>query len=213
MWVAKIRFSSKGTLIGNKAQHHKVTVFGFALSYIPEKNWIIVHIAGTIFGKPSSKRNFFRDLKREERVLDLENYGDFFIGTIKEPEYTREIYNSKIIPLAPALISEDGYEIITFGSFHRKILEGVVQVLSEKREGKLISFQEKKVHSVSILHIAPELTRKQRDAVFLAIKNGYYHVPRKIDVQGLSKIARTSFSTYQVHLRKAEMKLIPYSFE
>jgi predicted DNA binding protein len=47
----------------------------------------------------------------------------------------------------------------------------------------------------------------------LAIKNGYYSSPRKINVKELAKISKLSFSTFQVHLRKAEEKLIPYFFE
>jgi predicted DNA binding protein len=50
-------------------------------------------------------------------------------------------------------------------------------------------------------------------AMELAIKNGYYHSPRNISVEQLAKLAKLSFSTFQVHLRKAEEKLIPYMFE
>ena len=54
---------------------------------------------------------------------------------------------------------------------------------------------------------------QQKQAIELAIKNGYYNVPRKTSVEKLAKLSKLSFSTFQVHLRKAEEKLIPYFFE
>ena len=54
---------------------------------------------------------------------------------------------------------------------------------------------------------------KQKQAIELAIKRGYYTSPRKISLQELAKISKLSFSTFQVHLRKAEEKLIPFYFE
>jgi predicted DNA binding protein len=59
----------------------------------------------------------------------------------------------------------------------------------------------------------PELTDKQKTAIELAIKNGYYEYPRKIELKKLAKIMKVSYSTYQAHLRKAEKSLIPFFFE
>ena len=213
MWTAKIKFSGKGTLIGDKTPRYNINLFAFPLSYYYEKNWIIVQITGTIFGKKEDKKRFIRELKKEARVINFELNNDFFIGTIKEPTYTKCIYNKDIIHLAPALISEKGYEIITIGSFQKEPLTKIMNLFKEKYNGRLISIQQKKVKSISIIKIHPELTEKQKEAMALAIKEGYYHSPRKISVQQLAKLTNLSFSTYQVHLRKAEEKLIPYLFE
>jgi predicted DNA binding protein len=70
----------------------------------------------------------------------------------------------------------------------------------------------KKITNVSIAQIHPELTDKQKAAIKLAIEEGYYKIPREIDVKDLAKKSRLAFSTFQNHLRKAESKLIPYSF-
>ena len=51
MWVAKIKFSSKGTLMGTKTEKCQVNLFGFPLSYFYKKDYILVQIAGTILGK------------------------------------------------------------------------------------------------------------------------------------------------------------------
>ena len=46
------------------------------------------------------------------------------------------------------------------------------------------------------------LTDKQKEAMGLAIKHGYYEYPRKIDVQDLARESKLSFSTFHAHLRK-----------
>jgi len=145
--------------------------------------------------------------------LDFELNGDFFIGTIKEPIYTKALYNSKIIHITPALISNEGYEIVNIGSFDKKDLDKFIDIVERKLDGELLSINNKKIKSVSVMKVHPDLTDKQKKAMELALKNGYYHSPRKISLQELAKISGLSFSTFQVHLRKAEEKLIPYFFE
>jgi len=213
MWIARLKFPSERTLIGSKAPKYLVDLFGYPLSYFYTKEWIIVNIIGIIFGKDKNKREFLKDLKKEKRVLNFEVNEDFFIGTIKEPIYAKAVYNSDIIHTAPAYISSKGFESITIGAFKREPLIKVNKIIEEKYKGNLISIQQKKIKSISIAKIRPELTKKQKAAIELAIKNGYYHSPRKIDLKQLAKLSGLSFSTYQVHLRKAEEKLIPYFFE
>ena len=127
--------------------------------------------------------------------------------------YTRDIYSKEIIHLAPALISEVGYEVITIGCFKRAPLNKIIKLLQKEKKAKLISIQQKRIRSVSIMKVHPELTDKQKKAMELAIKHGYYHSPRKIDLPTLAKMDGISYSTFQVHLRKAEQKLIPYFFK
>lgn len=213
MWVAKIKFNEEGTLIGSCAQKYKVNLFGFPLSYYYEKNNVVVHVGGTLFGETGDKNKLIREMKKEKRVLEFEANGDFVVGTIREPICSRCIYNKDIIHLAPALISSEGYEVVTIGSFEREKLMKVFDYLENKRGGELVSIQHKKVKSISVMKVAPELTGKQKAAMELAIKNNYYKTPRETSVKKLAKLAGLSFSTFQVHLRKAEEKLIPYSFE
>lgn len=213
MWTCKIKFSNKGTLIGTKTEKHNVSLFAFPLSFLYEKNWIIVHITGNLFGDEKNIKNFVKDLKKEKRVVNLEVNGRFFIGTIKEPLFSKTLYNKDIIHFSSALISDKGYEIANVGSFSRKNLNNFIDTLERKLEGRLLFIEDKKISSVSVMKVSPELTEKQRQAMELAIKNGYYDSPRKTSIQELAKISGLSFSTFQVHLRKAEEKLIPYYFE
>ena len=213
MWVAKVKFDTKDTLIGTKVVKHGIDLFAFPLSWTYEKDWIIVHITGTVFGSDVNKKKFVKELRKEKRVLNFELNDDFFIGTIKEPIFMRFVYNKNIFHISPAYISEKGFEIGYVGSFDKKDVLNVATTLEKHRNGKLLSIKNEKIKSISIVKIRPELTKKQRSAIELAIKHGYYHSPRRIDVKTLANLSGLSFSTYQVHLRKAEAKLIPYLLE
>jgi hypothetical protein len=132
MWTAKVKFKEEGTLIGSKVVKHQINVFGFPLSYFYEKDYVLVHIAGTIWGNKENILNFIKELKKEKRVVNLEIKENFFIGIIKEPKYTTFIYNPKIILLTPALLSNEGYEIVNVGSFEKKDLEKFIEVIEKK---------------------------------------------------------------------------------
>ncbi len=156
MWQAKVKFSSENTLIGSKAAKHKISLFGFPLSYYYEKEWIVVQIAGTIFGSENNKKAFLKELKKEKRVVDLELNEDFLIGIIKEPIYTKSIYNKDIIHISPVLISEEGYEIINVGSFDREKLMQIIKLMEEIYQGKLLSIQQRKIKSISVMRVHPK---------------------------------------------------------
>jgi len=213
MWVAKIKFNSKGTLIGSRAEKYNLDIFGFPLSYVYEKKSVVVQVAGTVFGEEKDKKNFFEDIKKEKRAFNLEMNNNFIIGTIKEPIYTNCLYKKDIFHLSPAYISSKGYEIIEIGSFSRKLIINILKIFEKRYNAKLLSLQNKKLKSISVVKVHPDLTDKQKEAIELAIKKSYYRSPRKISVKELAKLSGSSFSTYQVHLRKAESKLIPYYFE
>ena len=53
------------------------------------------------------------------------------------------------------------------------------------------------------------LTRKQLETFNLAVKNGYYEWPKKVNLDELASISGISRTTLQNHLRKAEAKIMP----
>jgi len=205
-------FDGSKALIGSRTLKHKVNIFAFPLSYTYKKNWIIVNITGILLGKEKNKKAFISDLRKAGRLINLEFNKDFFIGTIREPIYSKTLYNKDIIHLAPALIDENGKETVNAGSFNKKQLSEAIETLEKSFEAKIHYIQEKKIKNISIMQENPDLTDKQKQAMNLAIKHGYYNYPRKTDVKKLAKLSGLSFSTFHAHLRKAEQKLLPFFF-
>src|SRR3989344_7710904 len=212
MWVAKIILDGRNAVIGCRTLKYKVNMTGFPLSYSYSSNYIIVNLSGNISGEEKNKKKFIKEWKKSGGLINLELNEDFFIATIKEPLFLKPVYNSDIIHLAPAIIDENGMESIEVGCFSRIKLNKLVNLLAKRYNSKIQYIKEKKIKSISIMRQYPELTEKQRKAIELAIKKGYYEVPRKISVEELAKMAELSFSTFQVHLRKAGKNLIPFYF-
>ncbi len=213
MWVAKISFDGKNALIGSRTLKYKVNLYGFPLSYFYHKKYILVHITGILIGSEKNKRRFIKDLKKSKRLVDLEVNEDFFIGTIKEPLIAKSVYNKNIIHLSPAIIDENGDETLNIASFNKQELSKGIAILERVYNAEINYIRQKKVKNISIVKENPELTDKQKKALELAIKHGYYEYPRKIGLEKLAKLAGISYSTYQAHLRKAEQKLLPFFFK
>lgn len=212
MWTAKLTFEGSDALLASRTKKYQINLFAFPLSYSYEKEWVIVHIAGNIVGNKKNIDEFVKELREQKRVINFELNDNFFVGIIKEPIITKTIYNKDIIHLKPALIDEYAKDTITIGSFSRKSLEKAIKTLKDNWKASLNFIKERKINNISIVQEAPELTDKQREALSLAIKHGYYECPRKIELEKLAKLMKLSYSTYQVHLRKAEQKLLPFFF-
>lgn len=213
MWIVKIRINGEKALIGSRAKKFNVSVSGYPISFYEKKNGIYVYIVGFIFGEENNIKKFIQDLKKDKRVLHLETKGNFLIGQIIEPIYAKVIYSHKIIHLEPIIIKEDGFEFWTIGSWNKKELTNIINLVKKTHEGELLKIEQEKITNFSIVSIQPELTAKQKKAIELAIKNNYYDYPRKIKLEKLAKLMNLSYSTYQAHLRKAEQKLLPFFFE
>jgi len=213
MWVAKVRISGEKALIGSKAKEYKVSVSGYPVSFYQKRDGIYVYVIGFVFGNDKNKKEFIKDLKKSERVLNLEGKGDFFIGQLKEPLNFKQVYYHGLVHLEPIIIKEDGSEFWTVGCWNRKKLMKFVKLFQRTRDGKLLKIENQKISNFSILSVQPKLTDKQKKALELAIKNGYYDYPRNIELEKLADLMKISYSTYQAHLRKAEKKLLPFFFE
>jgi predicted DNA binding protein len=90
---------------------------------------------------------------------------------------------------------------------------------------ELLSRLEKAGHKVEVLRKVPfddfiasplmlsadtlfsKLTEKQMDAFLAAYRNGYYRVPREVDVKAIAAQRHVPRTTFQEHLSKAESKL------
>ena len=213
MWVAKIVFDGRKAAIGSRTLKYGVSLTGFPLFYSYEKREVLVNISGIIVGEKRNKKRFIEDWRNSGRLLNLELSQDFFLGTIREPETTKTIYNYKIIHIEPTIIDEKGNETITVASFDKKNIEKLIKTLEKFNKTEIKYIQQRKVKSISIVRENPELTEKQKKAMMLAIKNGYYEYPRKTSIEKLAEISKISFSTFHAHLRKAEYKLLPFYFE
>jgi predicted DNA binding protein len=224
MWVLKFKSKEEFNIYNKRCIDFNIKIHFYSQRYYVEKNKLYFINSGIISGNEENKKFFFKDLKKDKKIKNLEVNNDFFISTYFEKETEQRIsalktvYNQKIIFLKPTILDEEGFEEWEIASFDRKDLEKVLSQAkklskSKNLHFKLLSFKQQKIKDLTIQSIMPNLSTQQKKALELAIKNKYYGYPRKITLKKLSKLMNISESTYQFHLAKAEEKILPFFYK
>ena len=223
MWSLKIKGFDEGNIYGIKTLKNNVSMHYYPINYYFEKNKYFFIAAGFVEGSEENIKSFFRDLKKDNKpsknkrwVVKLEVEGNFFTcitsqnKSLELKQFVHLFYNPKVIHIAPAVIDSKGYEERNMASIDRKEIEKLIKISEEKYDAKVLSLKETKIKNLGILSVLPNLTGKQKQAFLLAIENGYYEYPRQIELERLAKLMKISLSTFQEHLRKAELRLLPF---
>lgn len=209
MWHLILKLPSDKQFMGILAINHKVSLTGYPLSYWKDKNFLYLLSAGFIFGDEKNKKTLIREIKNSKEVVNFESSKDFIISVTKQPLFSEPVYNPRIIRPNPVIINKEGYHIWDLACFDRKILSKVIDFSTKFLGAIIISFKDEKISNVSFTKILPELTDKQKNAMGLAIKSGYYNYPKSVKLESLAKSFGTSYSTFQAHLKKAEGRILP----
>jgi predicted DNA binding protein len=214
MWVAKYKIWHKNCLLRPKCVKHKVADFVYLInSWSGGKSFYYTELH-ILQGKEDDKKGFIKELRKEKTVKKLEKKGDYIFTLNQEPiqkKYYSPAFDSRIIQIKPIAQRTDGYEDWELASWDKATLMKILDIPVFDVELKFI--KETKLGDIFLPHIYPKLPPKQKEAIELAVQNGYYEYPRKIDLERLSKIAKVKRQTYQESLRKAEKKLVPFLTE
>jgi len=177
-----------------------------------EKEYYYTSERHTLEGKPDSIKKVFNDIKKDKCVINLEISGNtlFFIGKSKEkiPSF---FYTQKIFFTKPIFVNEEGYEYWELASYDRNVLSDFLKELEKQHYEHLemLQFKNIKLDNIYFPAIAPDLTEKQKKVFELAVKEGYYDIPKRTDLIRLAKAMKISVATYQEHLKRAEAKVMP----
>jgi predicted DNA binding protein len=211
MWVAKFVFDASKAVIGSAAIKNKLQIHCYPVSVYRQGSSIRVSFVMVLSHDHAA--SFNKELKSTGRVTFCSQKGNFIIGQFIEPCKYEMIYNPELMHLKPWIIDgETGTETFVIGSWKRRNLTRISDIIKEKHLGKMLYIKRKEPSDFFMVNMLPKLTSKQRKAIELAIKNGYYFFPRKTNLEDLAKAMHVSYSTFQAHLRKAEHKLIPHLY-
>ncbi len=214
MWIAKYKIWHKNCLLRPKCVKYNVTDLVYLLnSWKDKKNFFYTELH-ILQGTEESKKKFIMELKKEKTVKKLEQKGNYIFTLNVEPlqkQYYSPVFDPKLIQLKPVIQRSDGFEDWELGCWEKETLMKIMDV--PVFETKLISIKNTFIEDIFVPRLFPKISPKQKEALEIAIKNGFYYYPRKKDLDDLSKIAKVKRQTFNEHLRRAENKLIPFITE
>jgi len=211
MWVLKLKIKHD-CAIGNRCKKFKVVSYSMPLGNWEEQGYSFTAERHTLEGKPKAIKNFFNDIKKDKRVTSLEISGNtmFFIGKSKE-KIPSSFYTQKMFFTKPVFVDEQGYEYWEVASYDRNVLSKFLNELEKQHyeHFEILQFKNVKLDNIYFPAIAPELTDKQKEVFELAVKEGYYDIPKRTNLKKLAKMMKVSVATFQEHLKRAEAKIVP----
>jgi len=193
---------------------YQVTDMVYLINSWKEKNKFYYTELHILQGLEENKRRFIKDLKKQKSIKKLEQKGDHIFTLNEEPlekQYYSPVFDPKIIQVKPVVQRTDGFEDWEIASWDRNTILKIMKV--PVFNVKLIYIKQAKLADIFIPSISPKLSLKQKEAIELAVKYGYYDYPRKISLEELAKIVGVRRQTFQENLRRAEKKLIPFLTE
>lgn len=216
MWIAKFKLRDDEDIYSPLCIKFKIDFFALPYTLYEKYKKINTLLGGVISGSEDNKRKFLIELKKDKRVISVENHHDFIFIHAVHPisrEARAEIkifYNPQYIRVKPAYISSDGWEYWEVACLDRVELNKLLISATKNYHAEIFSVKQEKIRSISSLSLTPTLSEKQLETLKLAYKNGYYNYPRNKTLPELAKLTNKSYSTFQEHLSRAENKLIDY---
>lgn len=218
MWILQLKLQHN-CIIGNRCRKFKCTAIGYPLETYKEKGYSYVLHLEKIDGEERNIVLFLQDLKKDKAVTHFEannNTVFFLYKTKEEKSFPGQLSHAekKIFHTKPVFVDQQGYEHWEVCAWNRDDLTHFIEFLKKNtkdlRAFKIERIQKTNLNEVFFPQIMPAITPLQKRAMDLAIAEGYYEFPRKIELEQLAKIMKLSLSTYREHLRKAEKRLLPH---
>lgn len=213
MWILKAKINCSEGILGSRTKKFKIDMLAYPIFSHCIGNKIYLYNIFHLFGNEMNKKRFLKDLKKDPRFINFEQNGDMIITQIIEDSKYMPAYGPEVFPIEPVFIYKNGKEIWSLGSWKKNALIKASQLFSKYHRGVLLKLSKSKVQYVSLINVFPNLSKKQKTTMNLAIKSGYYDFPKKIKLIELAREMKVSYSTFQAHLKKAEQKLIPHIFK
>lgn len=213
MWVLKLHISHSTFVLGRLAAQYKISLTGYPLRYYTEKNRLFLTVAGVLSGSGPQQKRFLAAVRREKEVVHAESTSNFIISVIQEPKAMEPVLDPKIIWISPAIIDSKGNQTWELASFDRQTLSVALAATKRLFGATVLKFKQEPVNNIAITQLAPNLTGKQRQALTIAVEQGYYMYPKKCTLPELAVKMGCSYSTFQAHLKKAEGKLLSDSLK
>ena len=160
--------------------------------------------------KPSEVDEYLTYIKKHndtKRLTVLEKSGSqalILLNAYMPSSSYEKVLSSGTVPSAP-VVAKEGYETYNIVAPDPKSIKKLAHELDAIGDVKIMRVGDYR-SEVS----GPTLTDKQKDALAVALMNGYYSWPRGVGLVELARAAKVSRRSMQERLRRAEAKLFPH---
>lgn len=214
MWKLKYEYKHLDCLYTNVARRLQITDLTYPLNYFYQKKKAYLTAIHVLEGEKENIYRYANYLKKIAKKYEeiAENIIFTLIEIRNNSNYYKKIYNPLLIYPAP-IVHKNGKEYVQIASWDRSYLAEILNSLQRNKNTqllKVLSFREEKIKDIFLMRIMPNITEKQRKVFELAVKEGYYNYPRKIDLQKLSQILKISKSNLHEILRRAEANILKH---
>ncbi len=213
MWVAKFKNWHKNCLIRPLCVKYHVTDLVYVLNYWEEEKHFIYTELHALQGTQENIKQFIKEMKAYTETQELIIQGNNILTknkVIKQEEY-KHVFNNKIIYVEPIIQRSDGYEDWKIASWDKEELMNIINI--SVFENTITYIKKLDVAEIFLPKLAPKLAPKQKEAIQLAVQQGYYSTPRKATIKQLAEQAGIQPQTFHQALTTAENKMIQFLTE
>ena len=214
MWVLKFRNWHTTCLLRPLCKKYNVTDLVYLINSWKEKGKFYYTELHILQGSSEGKKHFVKGLKKDPSTKEVEQIGDHVFTLNEKPaqkKFYSAVFDERVIQVKPVVQRIDGFEDWELASWRKEALMEILKI--PEFEIEIHSIKQEKIKDIFIPHISQKLPPKQKEAIELAVKQGYYNYPRKTDLEKLAKISKVKRQTYQENLRRAESKIVPFLTE
>lgn len=214
MWIARLRNWHKDCIIRPRCVRYNVSDHVQLINSWTEESGFYYTEMHILQGEEKSVAEFIRDFRKDKSIIKFEQKGNHIITLNKKKAlegYYSIVFNHKLIYVKPVLQRTDGYEDWHIACWTKEPIMDLMKIPTF--DMKLISIQQAKYTDLFLPQLMPKLSPKQKEAIELAVREGYYEFPKKTYLEDLSRTAKVKRQTFQEHLSRAEKKLISFMTE
>lgn len=213
MYLAKL-YWKHDCILGRRAEKFKVKVAGFPMDFYKDGKYVYYSHFERLFGKDEDIKEFIADLKIDKRIKEFQQYGStVFFSYRMDKKVPTTNYYKKVFFLKPVVVDKEGVEHWEVASWKKQHLNEFISKTKNDIQGleffKVESIKKASLDDIYFFQFSPKLSEKQKKAMELAVENGYFDFPKKIELKQLAEKMGVSLSTYREHLRIAQKKVMP----
>lgn len=163
---------------------------------------------------PSELEEYLKFVKKDKatkklHVLEKEHNHALILLRFRGAHSTYDAVLSNKVTATSPVVAQAGYEVYNLVAEDPKNIEKMLRELSCIGDIKVMRLGEfRKSDAASV-----RITKKQAEALKVALINNYYSWPRGATLEELAGVAKISRRSMQERLRRAESKLIPYALK